>query len=247
MRADRMSSFSDDRTRRLLGDAAMEALSRSRVLIAGIGGVGGYALEILARSGVGFITAIDSDRVEPTNLNRQLLALHSTLGMPKTAVAEARCRDINPDIAFETLDLYIDPENVGEILESTRPDFVIDAIDTIAPKCALISGAVARGIPIISSMGAGARLHPEKVCCTRLSKTANDGLAKAVRQRLRREHPGIDIPVVWSSEEPVRHEIKAIEGAAHKLSSPGSFASVTAAFGILLANYALLHLIKPKG
>ena len=145
------------RTQLLLGAEAMEKLHNSRVAVFGIGGVGGYTVEALARSGVGELTLVDQDTISVTNINRQLPALHSTLGQPKVEVLAARFRDINPEVELTVLPVFLKDENIPQLLDAARYDFVVDAIDTLAPKCHLIAEALRRRIKIVSSMGAGAK------------------------------------------------------------------------------------------
>lgn len=231
----------DDRTRLLAGDAAVERLSAARVLVAGAGGVGGYAAEMLVRSGIGRLTLIDADSVDITNLNRQIIATRSSVGKPKTTLFGERFRDINPQIHYDGREIFLTPENIPAILDEGF-DFVVDAIDTVAPKCALIAQSVTRNIPVISSMGAGGRLDPTKVRVVKLSQTNNDGLARAVRTRLRREGIRLDIPAVWSEEIPRRRVV--ILNDANKISSPGSMAPVPSTFGIFMAAYVINKLIS---
>ena len=144
------------RTRLLLGDEKIGRMRDARVVVVGLGGVGAYAAEMLCRAGVGHLTLVDADTVQPTNLNRQLPALHSTLGRPKADVLAERLRDINPEIDLDVLPVFLKEEQIPELLDAGRFDFVVDAIDTLAPKCHLIAEALRRRIRIISSMGAGA-------------------------------------------------------------------------------------------
>jgi len=232
-----------DRTERLLGVEACDRLRNSRVFVAGVGGVGGYALEMLCRTGVGSIVAVDSDSVDITNLNRQILSLRSNIGEKKAKIASERCHDINPEVEIISLDEYISEDNAGELLDEYDPDFVIDAIDTVKPKCALVRESLYRRKGIVSSMGAGGRIHPEMVGYCDLWDTCDDGLAKAVRTRLKKDGVRGRLMTVWSSERPIRHELKMIDGV-NKLTSPGTIASVPAVFGIFLANYALLKLVS---
>ena len=146
------------RTELLLGREKTERLRRAHVLVVGLGGVGAYAAEMLCRAGIGHMTIVDADTVQPTNINRQLPALHSTLGQYKADVLAARFRDINPDIRLDVLPVYLKDEAITELLDSERFDFVVDAIDTVAPKCYLIYNALKRGLKIVSSMGAGAKV-----------------------------------------------------------------------------------------
>lgn len=232
----------DDRTERLIGAEGVGALGRARVLIVGVGGVGGYAAEMLARSGVGHLTLVDADCVSVSNLNRQLIALRSGLGESKTSLFARRFTDINPLMEVDAREIYLSEENVGEIL-SEGYDYVVDCIDTISPKVALILGCKERGIPIISSMGAGGRLDPSKAGYFSLWETKEDGLARAVRTRLKRlgKHPSLK--VVASTESPLSSSLVAAEGR-NKRTSYGTLATVPAVFGILLANHVILKLIE---
>lgn len=145
------------RTRILLGEDKMKRLQQAHVLVVGLGGVGAYAAEMICRAGVGRMTIVDADTVQPTNINRQLPALHSTIGKEKSAVLAARFKDINPDIQLRVLPVFLKDGNIPELLDAAQYDFVVDAIDTLAPKCHLIAEALKRHIKIVSSMGAGAK------------------------------------------------------------------------------------------
>lgn len=230
----------DDRTRRLLGDEACEALAHSRVLVVGIGGVGGYAAEMLVRSGVGQITLVDSDVVDVTNLNRQIIATLAALGQPKTLVMKQRMEAINPDANVEALTLAVTPENVAQLLDGGY-DFVLDCIDTVAPKVALLAECLRRKLPVISSMGAGGRIDPGRVRRGDLWETENDGLARAVRSRMRKLGLKRPLPVVWSPELPASRAVVAVD-ALYKRSSYGTIAPLPATFGIFMAAYALERL-----
>ena len=145
------------RTRLLLGEEKMERFQQAHVLVVGLGGVGAYAAEMICRAGVGRMTIVDADTVQPTNINRQLPALHSTLEMSKAEILEKRFRDINPEIELTVLPVFLKDENIPELLDAASYDFVVDAIDTLAPKCHLIAETLKRHIKIVSSMGAGAK------------------------------------------------------------------------------------------
>lgn len=227
----------DSRTRRLIGDEAAGRLEGARVLVVGMGGVGGYAAEMLVRSGVGHISMIDADEVAVSNINRQLVATHSSVGMPKVLLYAMRFHDINPCADLRTMHAFLTADNIEEVL-SEGYDFVIDAIDTVAPKTALLSYCMRRRIPVISSMGAGGRVDASKVGYLDLWQTANDGLAKAVRTRLRKEGIRGKLKVVASSEIPAARSLLRVN-TQNKLTSLGTLAPVTATFGILLANYAI--------
>lgn len=232
----------DDRTRTLIGGDACRRLAEARVLVVGVGGVGGYAAEMLARSGVGHLTLIDADDVAPTNLNRQLIALRSTLGQPKTDLFARRFKDINPGVDVEPLRIFLNPENVDEILDRGF-DYVVDAIDTVAPKTSLIAGCLRRGMRIISSMGAGGRLDPTKVGYADLWSTTEDGLARAVRQRLKKMGLRRPLKVVASSEAPRRRSVIDLD-LPNKRSSYGTLPTIPSLFGIYLASHVIQKLIN---
>ena len=169
-----------------MGDEKMERLRQAHVLVVGLGGVGAYAAEMICRAGVGRMTIVDADMVQPTNLNRQLPALHSTLGMSKAEILEKRFRDINPEIGLTVLPVFLKDENIPELLDAASYDFVVDAIDTLSPKCHLIAEAMKRHIKIVSSMGAGAKSDITQVRFADIWDTYHCGLSKAVRKRLQK-------------------------------------------------------------
>ncbi|MBQ3651395.1 MAG: tRNA threonylcarbamoyladenosine dehydratase, partial [Clostridia bacterium] len=186
------------RTRMLLGDAAMDRLKAARVAVFGIGGVGGHAMEALARSGVGALDLVDSDRVALSNLNRQIIATRDTLGMLKVEAAKARVLSINPDCAVETWPVFFLPETADRF-DFTQYDYVIDAIDTVAGKLRLIEAAKAAGVPVISSMGAGNKLDATAFRVADISETSVCPLARIMRRELKKR--GIDhVKVVFSTE-----------------------------------------------
>lgn len=230
----------NDRTIRLLGDEATERLKKTRVVIVGTGGVGGYAAEMLTRSGVGFITIIDADNVSLTNINRQLIADHSCLGQPKVALFAKRFAAINPDAVIQTHHCFLSEENIPQLIPHDT-DFVVDAIDTVAPKVALITHCLRHKIKIISSMGAGGRVDPGAISYCDIRQTRQDGLARAVRQRLKTAGINRSLPVVASTEAPRRHSVIAVE-ETNKRSSYGTIATIPAIFGIYLANYVIRKL-----
>lgn len=237
-----MTSGWDDRTRLLVGDDGAARLDAARVLVAGVGGVGGYAAEMLARTGVGHLTLVDSDSVAVSNINRQLIATTRTVGRPKVDLFMARFKEINPAISVTPLLEYITPDNVERLLEPGF-DFVIDAIDTVAPKVALLSHCLRHRVPVVSSMGAGGRLHPERVGYFDLWETREDGLARAVRQRLKQAGLRRPLKTVASTEAPRRASVIELD-ERNKRSSYGTVAPVPAAFGILLASHVINKLIE---
>lgn len=228
------------RTHALLGTDAMERLAGARVLVVGVGGVGGYTAEMLARSGVGHLTIVDADDVAPSNINRQLVALHSTIGQSKVKLFAQRFRDINPQIEIVPVQQFVTPENVKELL-APGFDFVADCIDTVAPKVALLEACLNSHTRVISSMGAGGRLDPSKVCFSRLWETKEDGLARAVRAAFKKRGYRPMIPVVYSPERPRQSAIIELN-LQNKKSSFGTLATIPAIFGIFMANYIITHL-----
>ena len=189
------------RTRLLLGEDKSERLHRAHVLVVGLGGVGAYAAEMLCRAGVGRLTLVDADTVQPTNLNRQLPALHSTLGQPKAKVLAERFRDINPEVQLDVRPVFLKDEDIPALLDATSYDFVVDAIDTLAPKCHLIAEALRRRLKIVCSMGAGAKSDITQIGFADLWETYHCGLSKAVRKRLQKMGVRHKVPVVFSTEQ----------------------------------------------
>lgn len=230
----------NDRTVRLLGEDGVARLAASHVVIVGVGGVGGYAAEMLVRAGVGRITIVDADEVSISNVNRQLIALQSTVGMSKTELFKRRFKDINPNVSVTAIQRFLTPENLDEIVKIDA-DYVVDAIDTVAPKVALLSYCLKNRISIISSMGAGGRFDPTKVQYADLWETREDGLARAVRQRLKAAKLRMPVKVVYSSEAPQQSSLIELE-QTNKRSSFGTLATIPALFGIYLANYVIRRL-----
>lgn len=231
----------DDRTKLLLGKDAVKKLHDARVLVVGVGGVGGYAAEILARSGVGRLTLIDADNVAVSNINRQLIASRSTLGLPKVDLFKKRFEDINPDMEVTAIKDFLTPENVENVFSGDNFNFVIDAIDTVSPKVSLLSYCLLHNIPVISSMGAGGRMDPTKIGYYDLWETREDGLAKAVRQKFKRLGLKRKLRVVASTEKPSSHSLIEVE-TANKRTSYGTLASIPAIFGIYLANHVIIKI-----
>lgn len=228
----------DSRTVRLLGPEAVDRLARARVLVVGLGGVGGYTVEMLARSGVGELTLLDADDVAPSNLNRQIIALRSTLGRPKAALFAERIADINPECRVHPLEQYLTVDTVPETVGTDRYDLVVDAIDTVAPKVELLAWCLEHRIPVLSSMGAGGRTDPAKVCCMDLWETRDDGLARAVRQRLKARGLRRPVRVVASTEPPRTCSLVEVN-TANKRTSYGTIATIPSLFGIFLAAEAI--------
>lgn len=224
------------RTELLLGKEGIERLRQSSVCVFGIGGVGSYIVEALARSGVGHLTLVDHDTVTLTNLNRQLVALHSTLGMQKTEVARRRILDINPQAQVTVHPCFY----TGSEVELQGFDFIADAIDSVPSKLALIENAISAGIPIISCMGTGNKLDPSRLVLTDISKTSQCPLAKTMRISLRKR--GIHhVPVLYSIEPPAPH-LEESEEPQNQRKTIGSMAFVPACAGMMIAGEIIRRL-----
>ena len=230
------------RTRLLLGDEKMQRLHRSHVLVVGLGGVGAYAAEMLCRAGVGRLTLVDADTVQPTNLNRQLPALHSTLGRRKADVLAERFRDINPAVRLTVLPVFLDEEQIPPLLDAAPYDFIVDAIDTLAPKCCLIAEALRRRLKIVSSMGAGAKSDITQIRFADIWDTYHCGLSKAVRKRLQKMGIRHKLPVVFSTEQADPHAVLLTEDEMNKKSTCGTVSYMPAVFGCYLAEYVIRRL-----
>ena len=229
----------------LLGEQAIRRLSGCRVALFGLGGVGGYALEALARGGVGELHLIDNDCFSLSNLNRQLLAVHSTVGKPKVEVGKQRVLDINPQAKVFTYPLFYTPDTRDQ-LDFRNFDYVIDAIDTVSGKLTLIEQAYRAGVPVISCMGTGNKLDPSAFKVTDLSKTTMCPLARVMRRELGKR--GIKhMKVVYSQEEPLTpHGWEAEAAAIGKRQIPGSVSFVPGAAGLILAGEVIRDLIKTE-
>lgn len=230
------------RTELLLGADGMEKLKQARVAVFGIGGVGGYAVEALARSGVGALDLIDHDVISLTNLNRQIIALHSTVGQPKVEVAAARIADINPGCTVRTYRTFYTPDTAAQF-DFSLYDYIIDAIDTVTGKLALVMQAKAAATPIISSMGTGNKLDPTALEVADLADTTFCPLARIMRKELRRR--GIEhLKVVYSREEAITPRGASEEPSPGRRSIPGSTAFVPSAAGLILAGEVIKDIIQ---
>ncbi|MCQ2276394.1 MAG: tRNA threonylcarbamoyladenosine dehydratase [Bacteroidales bacterium] len=232
------------RTELLIGEDGLEKLSKSHVLQVGLGGVGAYSAEQLCRAGVGELTIVDADIVSVSNINRQLPALHSTVGKTKVQVMADRLLDINPELKLHCIEEFIRDERTAEILDAAAYDCVLDAIDTLSPKVYLIYQALQRQIPVVSVMGAGGKMDPGKIQIADISKSYNCHLAKTVRKRLYRMGVRRGFDVVFSSEH-VPEEAVVIEKdeSINKLSTVGTISYMPATFGCFAAAAVLQKLI----
>ena len=237
------------RTAMLVGEVGLSRLAAASVMVVGLGGVGSVAAEMICRAGVGRMTILDCDSVSDTNRNRQLPAMTSTLGRSKTSVVAARLLDINPALDLTALDLYLTEENVAETIAAAHPDFLVDAIDTLAPKLALIKYCVDNGLPLVSSMGSGAKYDITKIRIVDISKSFNCPLAYIVRKKLRKMGIEKGFKVVFSEELPVDGaivEMTAAEQAetSNKKSQVGTISYLPVAFGCGCSQVAVQTLMK---
>lgn len=222
----------NERTKLLIDDAKLQG---SCAAVFGLGGVGSYTAEALVRAGIGKLIICDNDYVTESNINRQLLALHSSVGRTKVGVAIERYLDINPELEIHAFDEFILPENIDGFFDRlmVKPDFVADCIDTVSGKLAIIGKCKELGIPVISAMGTGNKLHPEKFRIDDISKTSVCPLCRVMRRELR-ERGIADVPVLYSEEEPIKNGDTAI----------GSISTVPSVAGLMIANYIITNTIK---
>ena len=232
-----------ERTQLLVGAEGIARLFESSVAVIGLGGVGAYAAEMLCRAGVGHLILLDSDVVSESNKNRQLIALDSTIGKPKSAVLAERLKDINPEVRLTLINCYLEEGSIPQLLGEHKVDFLVDAIDTLAPKIALIRYCVESGIPHVSSMGAGAKFDATAVRLADLSKSYNCPLAYILRKKLRKVGISKGFKVVFSEELPRREAIVAVE-ERNKKSNVGTISYLPAVFGCVCAQAAVEHLLK---
>lgn len=232
----------EQRTELLLGEDQTSRIRRAHVLVVGLGGVGAYAAEMLCRAGVGKMTIVDADTVQPSNINRQLPALHSTVGQLKSEILAQRFRDINPRLKLTVHSVYLKDENIPELLDSADFDFIVDAIDTISPKCYLIYHALRKGLRIISSMGAGAKKDITQVRFAELRETYHCGLSKAVRKRMQKMGMNRKLPVVFSTEQADPQAVILTDNELNKKSTAGTVSYMPAVFGCYLAEYVIRKL-----
>ena len=235
------------RMRLMVGESALKKLEKSHVCVVGCGAVGGYVLESLARAGIKHLTLIDFDTISITNINRQLLALNSTIGQKKVDVARQRIADISNDIRVDTLDILINQETVSKIIE-IKPDFVVDAIDSLNPKVCLIETLVKNNIPFVSCMGAALKTKANLIQVEKMKNTRNDPLAGFIRKYLRRRGVPLDFKVVYSPElTKDKSKLAMPESAPEKgrvRHQMGSLPTITGIFGLTCAQVALDYLIQ---
>jgi tRNA A37 threonylcarbamoyladenosine dehydratase len=222
----------------LLGAEGLKKLNAARVLVVGLGGVGGYAAEMICRAGVGSMTIVDGDTIHPSNRNRQLLALESTKGLSKAELMDSRLLDINPSLKLDVVNEYIKDERMIEILDAGF-DYVVDAIDTLSPKIFLIYHSVQRKYPVVSSMGAGGKFDPLKISIADISETTDCSLARILRKRLHRLGVREGFTAVYSPESIDKKKIIPTSGEQNKASVVGTISYMPAAFGIACASVVI--------
>jgi len=234
-----------ERTVLLFKESGIEKLNHAKVLVVGLGGVGSFAAEFLARAGVGNLTIVDGDVVDITNINRQLQALHSTIGINKVDLIEQRLKDINPEINIIKINEFLSPERAYELVTNDY-DYILDCIDSVTPKINLIKAAKRKKVKIISNMGAGGKYLASKVLVKDISKTDYCPLAKTIRKRLKKD--GIDkgIKVVYSYEKADQSSIKRTDGKNYKKSFYGTNSWMPCLFGLYAAEHVVMNLLKAK-
>lgn len=234
-----------ERAELLFKSEGIEALKNANVLIVGLGGVGSFAAEFIARAGVGNMTIVDGDTVDVTNINRQLPALHSTIGKSKAILMAERLMDINPELKLTTIEEFISPERAYEIVTKDF-DYVLDCIDSITPKLNLIVAARKNGVKIISNMGAGGKLIASNVVVKDISKTGVCPLAKVIRKRLRKMGVNKGVKAVFSTEAPDESSLKMTDGSNFKKSFFGTNSWIPCLFGLHSAETVIRYLLKTK-
>ncbi len=237
-----MSNEWQERTRLLLGDEGFEKLNSSHVLVVGLGGVGGYVAEQLTRAGIGELTIVDGDVVSQSNMNRQLLALQSTQGKPKAEVMAARLRDINPDVKLHVVNQFMKDQALIDLI-SQPYDYVVDAIDTVSPKVFLLYYAVQNNQRIVSCMGAGGKMHPDKIEIADIDKSHHCHLAFYIRKKLHKLGIRTGIKVVFSPE-PVNKSAVIEEESQNKASNVGTISYMPAAFGCFCSSVVINGLLE---
>ena len=223
-----------ERLVKIIGNDNLNKLHNTKVMIIGIGGVGGYVTEALVRSGIENFILIDHDKIDITNKNRQIIALDSTYGKTKVSVMANRILDINKDSKVEELEIFLDTNNTYDIISKYKPDYVVDCCDTITTKKEIIKACINLNIKFISSMGTGNKLDPSKLKISDIRKTSYDSLAKIIRKWIKDEHIKASIPVLWSDEEYIKTHDR----------TPGSTSFVPSSAGLLIASYIFRDIIK---
>ncbi len=236
-----------ERSELLIGKEGREKLEKTHVLIVGLGGIGSFAGEFIARAGVGKITLIDGDSFDETNKNRQLTALDSTLGKNKALVLAERIRDINPTIELIVIQEFVEPNRVWEILKEDKPDYVMDCIDSVSPKIEWIVACIALKIKLVSHLGAGGKMDPSKVQVTSLERAYNCKLALQIKKRLKKKDITFKkVRAVFSSEIQDKSSLKMTDGSNYKKSFYGTISYMPALFGLMGAAEVIKYVLDKK-
>ncbi|MFZ9331411.1 MAG: tRNA threonylcarbamoyladenosine dehydratase [Chitinophagaceae bacterium] len=231
------------RTQLLIGEEKLKRLTSKHVMVVGLGGVGSYAAEFVARSGIGKMTIIDGDVVDPTNRNRQLPALATNHGQSKALIMAERLKSINPELELNVVRSFVHPEMVHEQLQQ-QPDYIIDAIDSITPKITFLKQAIASKLRVVSSMGAGAKLDPTRLQVVDISKTYNCPFAQQIRKNLKTAGIYKGIKVVFSPEKPIKESLMLTDGKNFKKSAYGTISYLPAVFGAVAASVVIRDLME---
>lgn len=234
-----------ERAALLFKPEGIEKLKKSHVLVVGLGGVGSFAAEFLVRAGIGNLTIVDGDTVDTTNINRQLPALHSTVGMPKVEVVSQRLLDINPELNLIPIKEFLSPERAYELVDK-KFDYVLDCIDSVTPKLNLILASKRKKVKLITSLGAGGKYDASKVKVTDISKTDYCPLAKVIRKRLKKEGISSGVKAVYSYERPDYESVKMTDGTNFKRSFYGTNSWMPCLFGLHAAETVVKHIIGKK-
>lgn len=231
------------RTSLLIGEEKLRTLTKKHVMVVGLGGVGSYAAEFIARSGIGIMTIIDGDVVDPTNRNRQLPALATNHGESKALIMAERLKAINPELHLNVVQEFVNPTKVQELL-AANPDYIIDAIDSITPKITFIKMAFESKLPLVSSMGAGAKVDPTRLKVVDISETHNCPFAQQIRKTLRTHNIYRGVKVVFSPEQPIKESLMLTDGKNYKKSAYGTISYMPATFGAVVASVAIRDLMR---
>ncbi len=232
------------RTELLIGRDKLVRLSKAHVLVIGLGGVGSFAAEFICRNGVGTMTIVDGDTVDPTNRNRQLPALSTNHGESKADIMAARLKAINPELTLHVIKTFINPDAVAEILAAHSYDYIVDAIDSVTPKITFLKEAFQRNLRIVSSMGAGGRMDPTMLKVVDISKTYNCHFAQQVRKNLKKEGIYKGIKAVFSTEEQLKESLILTDGSNYKKSAYGTMSYLPATFGAVCASVVIRDLVE---
>ncbi len=233
------------RTSLLIGEDTVHHLTQQHVMVVGLGGVGSFAAEFIARSGIGTMTIIDGDTVDPTNRNRQLPALATNHGVPKASIMAERLLAINPQLQLNVVQQFVNPTMVAELL-ATKPNYIIDAIDSITPKITFITLAYQSYLPLVSSMGAGGKLDPTLLQVADIAETHHCKFAQQVRKNLKAQGIFKGVQVVFSPEPPLKESLILTDGSNYKKSAYGTISYMPATFGAVVASVAIRDLMEKK-